>query len=124
MRARRAGHPTLATHNWASAFAAVTDNERRGRGTDGAALPPAATAAFEVVAVYDAGEATRDEFCRVWAGHWGQIAAYADFYEMLRNEAVDILVVGTRQTYHAENIVGALQAGVHTGCSAISASPS
>jgi hypothetical protein len=101
------------SHNWASAFAAVTVDERRGRNAHGAMLPPAPPApAFEVVAVYDAGEATREEFRSVWTGCWGDIVTYSDFDAMLAAEAPDILVVGTRQTYHAEHIVGALRAGV------------
>lgn len=83
------------SHNWASAFAASPDVE------------------FAVVGVYDHVPATRDEFVRVWSerADW-RVPAFSDFDAMLRVTSPDVLVIGTRQTYHASQIVKAIDAGV------------
>ena len=83
------------SHNWASAFAASADTS------------------FSVVGVYDHGSATRDEFVGVWAerADW-RVPAFDDFDDMLRRAKPDILVIGTRQTYHSSQIVRAIHAGV------------
>jgi predicted dehydrogenase len=83
------------SHNWASAFAASAD------------------IGFTVVGVYDNAASTRDEFVRVWAERAGwSVLAFSDFDEMLHAANLDILVVGTRQTYHSSQIVRAIKAGV------------
>ena len=82
------------SHNWASAFAGSPDT------------------AFEVVGFFDNGAATRAEFVEVWREAWGEVPAFDDFDEMLREATPDILVVGTRQTFHSANIVSAIEAGV------------
>jgi len=85
------------SHNWATAFAAVE--------------------ATAIVAVYDAGEATRRQFVDCWAqdaaaaGPAG-IAAYDDFGRMLEEVRPDILCVATRQTQHAAQVEAAVAAGV------------
>ena len=83
------------SHNWASAFDASNDT------------------GFTVVGVYDNSAATRDEFVRVWADRAGwSVPAFSDFDEMLRVANLDVLVLGTRQTYHSSQIVRAIKAGV------------
>ena len=83
------------SHNWAAAFAGSADTR------------------FTVVGVYDNAASTRNEFVRVWAERAGwSVPAYGNFDEMLREANLDILVVGTRQTYHSSQIVRAIQAGV------------
>ncbi len=83
------------SHNWASAFAASAD------------------ARFTVVGVYDNAASTRDEFVRVWAERAGwRVPTFSDFDEMLRVANLDVLVIGTRQTYHSSQIVRAIKAGV------------
>lgn len=84
------------SHNWGAAFAAV----------DPAAVP------FAVVGVFDAGPETRAAFLEVWAERFGVVPQFADFACMLRDAAPDVLVVATRQTYHAEMIEMAVAAGV------------
>jgi predicted dehydrogenase len=85
------------SHNWAAAFAAV--------------------AATGIVAVYDAGEATRRQFVDCWAGDAGAagaegIAAYDDFERLLTAVRPDILCLATRQTQHAAQVEAAVAAGV------------
>eukprot|EP01052_Picozoa_sp_SAG31_P016411 SAG31_NODE_1087_length_9993_cov_13.126440_1_plen_435_part_00 len=83
------------SHNWASAFAASPDTN------------------FAVVGVYDNAISTRGEFVRVWGERAGWRApAFSNFDEMLRIATPDILVIGTRQTYHSSQILRAIKAGV------------
>ena len=76
------------SHNWATAFAEVPDTR--------------------VVAVYDRGAATREEF----RGTWGDIADYDDYERMLDEVRPDVVCIATRQTHHAAQIVRATGAGV------------
>lgn len=80
--------PTLAGHNFASAFAAVPDTE--------------------MVAVFDRGTETRADFVRCW----GEMPVYDDFARMLQEVHPDLLCIATRQTLHAEQIEQAAAAGV------------
>lgn len=77
------------SHNWAAAFAAVPDTQ--------------------VVAVFDRGRETRQQFLDCWGQ---EIAAYDDLDQLLRQESPDILCVATRQTLHAEQVEAAVAAGV------------
>ncbi len=79
-------------HNWGSAFAPVED--------------------VQVVAAYDAGQETREQFCATWKDVWGDIVPYGDYTKMLDEVKPDILCLATRQTYHADQIVAAVKAGV------------
>ena len=79
-------------HNWASGFAEVPETR--------------------VVAVYDKGAGTRDEFRACWRDAWGDIPGYDDYDTMLEEVRPDIVCVATRQTYHADHIEAAVKAGV------------
>jgi predicted dehydrogenase len=79
-------------HNWGSAFAPVED--------------------VQVVAAYDAGQETREQFCATWKDTWGTITPYDNYQKMLDEVKPDILCLATRQTYHADQIVAAVNAGV------------
>ena len=79
-------------HNWANGFARV----------------PGTT----VVAVFDKGEDTREEFRSVWRDTWGNIPGYDDYEKMLAETRPDIVCVTTRQTMHADQIEAAISAGV------------
>lgn len=80
--------PTLAGHNFASAFAAVPETE--------------------MVAVYDRSAETRAGFVRCW----GEMPAYDDFGRMLQEVQPDLLCIATRQTLHATQIEQAALTGV------------
>ena len=80
------------SHNWAAAFAEVPDTR--------------------VVAVYDRGAGTREEFRAAWRGTWGDIANYDDYERMLHEVRPDVVCIATRQTHHAAQIVRAAAAGV------------
>ena len=79
-------------HNWGSAFAPVSDTR--------------------VVAVYDRGAETREQFRSCWRDVWGEMTPYDDFQRMLAEVKPDILCLATRQTYHAEQVEEAARAGV------------
>ncbi len=82
----------LAGHNWASAFAEVPETT--------------------VVAVYDRGPETRQQFQDTWRDTWGAVDGFDDYGEMLEEAKPDIVCVSTRQTYHADHIEAAIAAGV------------
>lgn len=84
--------PAPGSHNWASGFAGVPETR--------------------VVAVYDKGAGTREEFRACWRDTWGDVADYDDYDAMLEKVRPDIVCVATRQTYHAEHIEAAVKAGV------------
>ncbi len=79
-------------HNWASAFAEVPQTA--------------------VVAVFDKGADTRQQFQDTWRGLWGEVERYDDYDDMLAKAKPDIVCVATRQTYHADHIEAAVAAGV------------
>ncbi|MBI3970950.1 MAG: Gfo/Idh/MocA family oxidoreductase [Chloroflexi bacterium] len=79
---------TLASHNWAAAFAADPRTE--------------------MVAVFDKGAETRQAFVDCW----GQIPTFGDYSEMLERVRPDVVCIATRQTMHAEQIEQAAGAGV------------
>lgn len=79
-------------HNWASGFAPVPE--------------------ANVVAIFDRGAETRQQFQDTWHNTWGDIAAYDDYDNMLAEVKPDIVCVSTRQTYHAEHVEAAVAAGV------------
>ena len=79
-------------HNWANGFARVPETA--------------------VVAVFDKGAETREEFRTVWRDTWGDIPAYGDYDKMLAETKPDIVCVTTRQTMHADQIEAAVAAGV------------
>ena len=78
-----------ANHNFATAFDAVPGTE--------------------IVAVFDLGADTRQEFQDCWGD---QVAAYDDFGRMLQQEKPDLLCVATSQKMHADQIEQAVAAGV------------
>ena len=82
----------LANHNFAAAFNAV-------RGT-------------EIVAVFDYGEETREDFVTCWQELFGDIPTFGNFEEMLDEVKPDLLCIATRQTMHAEQIEAGVAAGV------------
>ena len=79
-------------HNWANGFARVPDTT--------------------VVAVFDKGRETRDEFRGVWRNTWGEMPGYDDYDAMLAETRPDIVCVTTSQTMHADQIESAASAGV------------
>jgi predicted dehydrogenase len=79
-------------HNWANGFARVPETA--------------------VVAVFDKGAETREEFRSVWKDTWGDIPGYGDYGKMLAETKPDIVCVTTRQTMHADQIEAAVAAGV------------
>lgn len=83
--------PVLGSHNWASAFAAVPDTT--------------------VVAVFDYGADTREQFLACWQETWGEVPAYDDYGRMLAEVRPDIVCIATRTTMHAEQIEAAVDAG-------------
>ena len=81
----------LTNHNFAAAFHAVPETE--------------------IVAVFDYGKETREEFATFWQDVWnGQ--TYDDYDRMLKEVQPDLLCVATRQTMHADQIEVAIKAGV------------
>ena len=82
---------TPAGHNWASGFAAVPETK--------------------VVAVFDRGAETREQFRACWRETWGSISGYDDYDRMLAETQPDIVCVTTRQTMHADQIEAAVRAG-------------
>jgi predicted dehydrogenase len=80
------------SHNWAAGFAAVPETE--------------------MVAVFDAGAATREAFVACWSEGGSSIAAYGDYAQMLREVQPDLVCIATRQTLHAVQIEQAVEAGV------------
>ena len=84
--------PTLGVHNWAAAFAAAPETM--------------------VVAVFDRGAETREEFRACWRDVWGDVPGYDDYDLMLREARPDLVCVATRQTMHADQIEAAVGAGV------------
>jgi predicted dehydrogenase len=80
------------SHNWAAAFAAVSQTQ--------------------IVAVFDAGAQTREDFVACWSAPGRDVAAYGDYGAMLREVRPDLLCVATRQTMHADQIEQAVDAGV------------
>lgn len=79
-------------HNWATAFNRVPETR--------------------VVAVYDRGAQTREEFRACWRDTWGDVAPYDDYQRMLEDVRPDIVCVATRQTHHADHVEMAVKAGV------------
>ena len=79
-------------HNWANGFARAPETA--------------------VVAVFDKGQETRDEFRSVWRDTWGEVPGYDDYDTMLAETRPDIVCVTTRQTMHADQIEAAVAAGV------------
>ena len=79
------------SHNWAAAFAAVPQTQ--------------------IVAVFDAGAQTRQDFVACWSAPDRAVAAYGDYGAMLREVRPDLLCVATRQTLHADQIEQAVDAG-------------
>ena len=65
-----------------------------------------------VVAVFDKGTETREEFRAVWRDTWGDIPSYGSYDKMLAETRPDIVCVTTRQTVHADQIEAAVAAGV------------
>ena len=84
--------PDLVHHNWASAFAAVPETR--------------------VVAAYDRGAETREEFRACWRDTWGDIPMYDDYPRMIEESRPDIVMVSTGQWNHADHIELAVRAGV------------
>ena len=84
--------PDLAHHNWAAAFAAVSETH--------------------VVAAYDRVAATREEFQARWRDTWGDIPMYDDFPGMIEESRPDILMLSTGHWNHADHIELAVRAGV------------
>lgn len=78
-----------ANHNFATAFDAVPDTE--------------------IVAVFDLGADTRQEFQDCWGD---QVVAYDQFDQMLQQQQPDILCIATSQKMHADQIQQAVAAGV------------
>ena len=83
---------TLAVHNFAAAFNAVSETE--------------------VVAVFDYGAETREQFTACWREVWGDVSAYDDYGRMLEEVRPDLLCITTRQTMHADQIEAGVEAGV------------
>ena len=79
-------------HNWANGFSRVPETV--------------------VVAVFDKGAETREEFRTVWRDTWGDVPSYGDYDKMLAETKPDIVCVTTRQTMHADQIEAAVAAGV------------
>lgn len=79
-------------HNWAQAFDSVPETD--------------------VVAVFDVGGDTREEFQSVWKDRWGDIPGYDDYDKMLAETKPDIVCITTRQTMHVDQIESALASGV------------
>ena len=84
--------PDLTHHNWAAAFAAVSETH--------------------VVAAYDRVAATREEFQARWRDAWGDIPMYDDFPGMIEESRPDILMLSTGHWNHADHIELAVRAGV------------
>ena len=84
--------PTPGAHNWAAGFAAVPETR--------------------VVAVFDRGAETREEFRACWRDTWGDVPGYHDYDRMLTETRPDVVCVATRQTMHADQIEAAVSAGV------------
>jgi len=82
---------TPGSHNFATAFNAVQETQ--------------------VVAVFDRGAKTREQFVDCWRDVWGNIATYGDYPQMLKEVKPDIVCIATRQTMHAEQIELAVQFG-------------
>ena len=82
---------TPGSHNFASAFHAVPETK--------------------VVAVFDRGAETREQFVDCWRDVWSEILTYDDYPQMLEEIKPDIVCIATRQTMHAEQIELAIQAG-------------
>ncbi len=78
-----------ANHNFATAFDSVPGTE--------------------IVAVFDLGPETRQEFVDCWGD---SVAAYDDFGSMLQQEQPDILCLATSQKMHADQVRRAVAAGV------------
>ena len=78
-----------ANHNFATAFDAVPETE--------------------IVAVFDLGSETRQEFTDCWGD---KVAAYDSFESMLQQEKPDILCIATSQKMHADQIQQAVESGV------------
>ena len=78
-----------ANHNFATAFDAVPDTH--------------------IVAVFDLGADTRQEFVDCWGD---RVTAYDDFGSMLQQEQPDILCLATSQKMHADQVRQAVAAGV------------
>jgi predicted dehydrogenase len=72
----------------------------------------AASPCTQVVAVCDLVPNLREGFCAQWAPTWGEIAAYADYQDMLARERLDILSVVTSDHRHADIVLDAVQCGV------------
>ena len=72
----------------------------------------AVTPRTQVVAVCDLVPDLCHAFRTRWASTWGEIAAYADYREMLARERLDILSVVTSDDRHADIVVDAVQHGV------------
>ena len=94
-------------------MAGAIDEEKRNRG--GRVPQPVALAAAyrqvprtELVAAADGNGARRETFSRRWAPD----RLYADYRDMLANEALDIVSVATHAHLHAEMTVAAAEAGV------------
>ena len=75
-------------HNWGSSFAPVKE--------------------MQVVAVYDAGRETREQFCATWKHVWGNIVPYGDYERMLDEVKPDILCRATEIGFaiHESNTLG------------------
>ena len=84
--------PAPGSHNFAAAFSAVPQ--------------------VQVVGVFDRGAETRAQFAACWSTVWGAIPAFDDYAQMLERAAPDLVCIATRQTQHAEQIEGAVRAGV------------
>lgn len=79
---------TPGSHNWATGFDAVPETQ--------------------IVAVFDRGAETRQQFIDCW----GAMPQYDDYEAMLAAEKPDIVCIATRQTMHADQIEQAVAAGV------------
>ncbi|MBC8229319.1 Gfo/Idh/MocA family oxidoreductase [bacterium] len=83
---------TPGSHNFATAFHAVPETQ--------------------VVAIFDRGADTREQFVDCWHDVWGNIPTYDDYPRMLEEIKPDLVCISTRQTLHAEQIELAVKAGV------------
>ena len=72
------------SHNWASGFAGAPETR--------------------VVAVYDKGAGTPEEFRACRRDTWGDAPGYDDYDAMLEEVRPDIVRVATRQTYHRDRL--------------------
>ena len=68
------------SHNWATAFDAADETF--------------------IAAVFDHGAEIRGEFAECW----GEVPAFTDYEQMLRDTQPDIVCIATRQTMHADQV--------------------